>query len=125
MNPYLNQVIELHTRIEALFSSGDISVATLLEHFHPDFSMVTADGDRITLLDVSHMFEQRKGSQPGLIIELTELEMLTESSDSALVCYREIHHLGKLEERPRHSTALFDMQSGLVLWRHLHETWSN
>jgi len=124
MNPYLQEVIDLHEQIEALFSAGEAQVEAMVERFHPDFSMITPSGIEVGLQDVAALFAQRAGSQPGLSIELTELQALAQWPDGALIRYRETHRLPAQGATTRISTALFSLQGDQVLWRHLHETWA-
>ena len=124
MNRYLKEVIDLHVLIEVLFARGEGSVAAMVERFHADFSMVTPAGAQVGLGDVSSLFAQRAGSQPGLSIEVTELETIAQWPEGAVVCYRETHHLPGQNAKTRISTALFSAVGGRVLWRHLQETWA-
>jgi len=124
MNPYLQEVIDLHEQIEALLRAGEAQVEAMVERFHPDFSMITPSGVEVGLQDVAVLFAQRAGSQPGLSIELTELQALAQWPDGALIRYRETHRLPGQDATTRISTALFSLQGDQVLWLHLHETWA-
>ncbi|MFJ2982898.1 MULTISPECIES: DUF4440 domain-containing protein [unclassified Pseudomonas] len=124
MNPYLEEVVELHVLIEALFARGEGTVAAMVERFHPDFSMVTPTGIQVGLTEVGTLFTQRSGAQPGLKIELAELETLAQWPEGALVRYHEIHRTPGQAAKTRISTALFSHLDDRVVWRHLHETWA-
>lgn len=124
MNPYFQEVIDLHELIEALFCRGEAQVQAMVERFHPEFSMVSPSGMEVGLQQVAALFAQRAGSQPGLSIELSEMQALAQWPDGALVRYRETHRLSGQEAKTRISTALFSLQGEQVLWRHLHETWA-
>ncbi|POG10050.1 hypothetical protein BGP84_10045 [Pseudomonas putida] len=124
MNPYLQEVIDLHVLIEALFARGEGQVEAMIERFTPDFSMITPTGLQVCLQDVSALFAKRAGSQPGLTIELTGLETLAQGPDGAVVRYQETHRQPDQDTKTRLSTALFSLQGDRVLWRHLHETWA-
>ncbi|MDR6714905.1 hypothetical protein J2W83_004542 [Pseudomonas hunanensis] len=124
MNPYLQEVIDLHVMIEALFAKGDAQVEAMLERFHPDFSMITPTGVQVSLQEVATLFTQRSGSQPGLIVEVTEMETLAQWQEGAVIRYRETHYLPAQDAKTRISTALLSHQGERVLWRHLHETWA-
>ncbi|HAC69563.1 MAG TPA: hypothetical protein DCP19_17440 [Pseudomonas sp.] len=124
MTRYLDEVVDLHLLIEAFFSRGEGDVASLIERFHPDFSMITTTGNHIDLSHLAQMFGNRIGTQPGLTIELSEFKTLAEWGDGSLVGYRETHHVKGGDSRSRLSTALLLVREGRVLWRHLHETWS-
>ncbi|MFZ5937305.1 hypothetical protein ACOKS3_21065 [Pseudomonas sp. HS6-2] len=124
MNPYLQEVIDLHVLIEALFARGEGQVEAMIERFTPDFSMITPTGLQVCLQDVSTLFAKRAGSQPGLTIELTGLETLAQGPDGAVVRYQETHRQPGQDTKTRLSTALFSLQGDRVLWRHLHETWA-
>ncbi|MBA1191010.1 hypothetical protein G7Z99_18470 [Pseudomonas entomophila] len=124
MNPYLEEVIDLHVAIEALFARGEGQIESMVARFHPAFSMITPTGLQVDLQAVEQLFTQRSGTQPGLTIELTDLVILAQGPDGAMVCYRETHRLPAQAAKTRISTALFSFQEGRVLWRHLHETWA-
>lgn len=124
MNPYFQEVIDLHVLIEALFARGEGQVEAMIERFTADFSMITPTGLQVSLQDVATLFATRAGGQPGLTIELTEMEALARWPEGAAVRYRETHRLPGQDAKTRISTALFSLQDGRVLWRHLHETWA-
>lgn len=124
MNPYLQEVIDLHVLIEALFARGEGQVETMVERFHPDFSMVTPSGIQVSLHGVATLFSQRAGSQLGFIIELTELETLEQWPKEAIIRYQETHRLPGQNAKTRISTALFSLQGSRVRWHHFHETWA-
>lgn len=124
MNSYLQEVVDLHQLIEARFARGEGSLEAMMEHFVPSFSMVSPAGLQIGLRDVEQLFERNAGSQPGLNIELEDLETLHQWSDGALVRYREIHSAEGKDETVRVSTAVLVLGEGRVKWRHLHETWA-
>ena len=124
MNSYLQEVVDLHQLIEARFARGEGSVDTMMQRFVPSFSMVSPAGLQFGLQDVEQLFERNTGSQPGLNIELTDLETLHQWADGALVRYREIHSAEGKDDTVRVSTALLVLEAGRVKWRHLHETWA-
>ncbi|MFJ4443503.1 DUF4440 domain-containing protein [Pseudomonas sp. NPDC089422] len=124
MNPYLQEVIDLHVLIEALFARGEGQVEAMIERFTPDFSMITPTGVQVCLQDVATLFATRAGSQPGLTIELTGLETLAQWPQGAVVRYRETHRQPSQDAKTRISTAVLSPQGDRVLWRHLHETWA-
>ncbi|WP_176509234.1 MULTISPECIES: DUF4440 domain-containing protein [Pseudomonas] len=124
MNPYLQEVIDLHVLIEALFARGEGQVEAMVERFTAEFSMITPTGLQVCLQDVANLFATRAGSQPGLTIELSGLETLAQWPEGAMVRYQETHRLPGQDATTRRSTALFSLQGDRVLWRHLHETWA-
>lgn len=87
--------------------------------------MITPDGLQVSLQDVATLFTQRAGDQPGLTIELSEMETLAIWSGGAMIRYRETHRLPRQGAKARISTALFSLQIERILWRHLHEPWSD
>jgi len=124
MNPYLQEVIDLHELIEALFARGEGQVEAMVERFTQDFSMVTPTGLQVGLQDVANLFATRAGGQPGLSIELTELEILAQWPEGAVIRYQETHRLPGQDPKTRISTAVFSLRGDRALWRHLHETWA-
>ncbi|MFA7894164.1 nuclear transport factor 2 family protein [Pseudomonas putida] len=124
MNSYLQEVVDLHQLIEARFARGEGSVEAMMQHFLPNFSMVSPAGLQFGLQDVEQLFERNAGSQPGLNIELKDLESLHQWADGALVRYREIHSAEGKDETIRVSTAVLVREEGRVKWLRLHETWA-
>lgn len=124
MNSYLQEVVDLHHLIEARFARGEGSVEAMMQHFTPDFSMVSPGGLQFELRDVEQLFNRNAGIQPGLSIELRDLEALHQWADGAVVRYREIHRAEGKSETVRVSTALLVLIEDRVKWRHLHETWA-
>ena len=124
MDRYLKEVIDLHVLIEAQFARAQGTVAAMVERFHRDFTMVTPGGAQIGLGEVASLFAQRAGAQPGLSIELNGLETIAQWPAGAVVRYRETHHLPGQQAKTRLSTAVFTVEGGRPLWRHLQETWA-
>ncbi|MGF6394618.1 DUF4440 domain-containing protein [Pseudomonas plecoglossicida] len=124
MNHYLQEVIDLHVLIEALFARGEGRVEAMIERFTQDFSMITPGGVQVSLQEVATLFATRAGGQPGLAIELTALETLAQWPEGAVIRYQETHRLPGQDAKTRISTALFSLQGERALWRHLHETWA-
>jgi hypothetical protein len=122
VSQYITEVIDLHILIEALFARGEGSSAALMEHFDPSFTMVTTGGVAIAVEQVATLFDGQIGKQPGLQIEVSEVETLAEWETGAVVAYRETHRTRGQPPRSRLSTALFTLESGKPLWRHLQET---
>jgi hypothetical protein len=122
VNQYITEVIDLHVLIEALFSRGEGSSAALMEHFDPSFTMVTTAGAAISINQVSALFQSQTGKQPGLQIEVSQVEILAEWEKGAVVGYRETHRTAGQSSRSRLSTALFNRVNGKAVWRHLQET---
>nr|WP_314482752.1 DUF4440 domain-containing protein [uncultured Pseudomonas sp.] len=124
MDKYLQEVIDLHALIEAWFARGEGAVEAMVERFQPEFTMVAPSGQQVDLQAVEQLFEHKAGSQPGLVIELRELETLHQWAEGAMVRYREIHCVNGSDETVRVSTALLLQVEDQVKWRHLHETWA-
>lgn len=124
MNGYMQEVIDLHILIEATFAKGERRTEAMLQRFHPDFSMITPAGVQVSLEQLAALFNQRAGSQPGLTIEVSDMETLAEWPEGAVIRYQETHQIPEQSEKKRISTALFSLEGERVLWRHLHETWT-
>lgn len=124
MSRYLKEVIDLHVLIETLFANAEGTAAALVERFHSDFTLITPGGAQVGLGEVSSLFAQRAGSQPGLSIEVSGLETITQWPEGAVVRYHETHHLPGQPAKTRVSTAVFSVEAGRPLWRHLQETWA-
>jgi len=124
MNSYMQEVIDLHILIEASFAKGEGQIEAMLERFHPDFSMITPTGLQASRTEIGALFSQRAGSQPGLTIEVSDMETLVAWPGGAVIRYQETHRISGQSDKKRISTALFSREGESVLWRHLHETWA-
>ncbi|NNH68457.1 hypothetical protein HLB23_00915 [Nocardia uniformis] len=91
---------------------------------HPDFSMVTLDGIVLARGQLTQALRGAGNSTPGLTIEITGIEILHQSTDSAMVRFQESHRSGG-GARQRLTTALLlsdpQARNGLR-WRTVHET---
>lgn len=122
MNPYFTEVLQAHVAIEAWLGKGDGDINALLARFSPDYSMITLTGAALNHVQLSEFFLAQRGARPGLEIIVDEMRLLAEWPEGAVVRYRERQRLPGLTQTTRWSTALFTLQAGLPLWRHLHET---
>ena len=122
MNRYIREVVDAHVAIESWLGKGEGELAALLGRFHRDFSMVTPGGAKIDYAALSTLFRTQRDGRPGLVIETDECVVLQEGPDGATVLYRERQTLPEQGSSLRWSTAVFSLENGKPLWRHLHET---
>jgi len=127
-NPYFDDVIATHVLIRQ-WLGGEVSdpvfCADLLARFSPDYSMVTTSGKLLDHASLTAFFSGAGGSRPGLKMEIIDLRLIQESASGATVFYREIQSLPSAEITERFSTVVYEKTAdGVLLWRHLHETWA-
>ncbi|CAD5198547.1 MULTISPECIES: DUF4440 domain-containing protein [unclassified Pseudomonas] len=124
---YLNEVIETLTAIEQWFSGAmaDNALESLLARFSETFSMVTPTGRQLDKAGLGELFSSAGGHRPGCVITLGELEVIALHEAGAVVRYREWQADDTGTPTDRLATAVFEKQpGGQVLWRHLHETFT-
>lgn len=66
------------------------------------------------------------GTNPGFEIAVEDVQVRFADSRSATVCYVEVQHGAVNAPAPdnwRLSTALFVIEDGRRVWKHVHETW--
>ncbi|HEY9271625.1 hypothetical protein [Achromobacter sp.] len=119
--------LDAHTRIEQWIGSPDApdsQLADLLESFAPGFSMIAADGRRLSAAALPALFASLRGARPGLKIDIDELAVLHADTASVLLSYRE-RHVWSAGATQRRATVLFTVQAGgQPQWAHLQETWA-
>ncbi|MGK5077532.1 DUF4440 domain-containing protein [Janthinobacterium sp. HLX7-2] len=126
-NAYFDDVLSTHVLIRE-WLSGEASapdiLATLLVRFSPDFSMVAPGGRQLDSAAVTAFFRAAGASRAGLEMRIYALVLIQESAAGATVSYRECQSLPGGENTERLSTVVYDKTpAGMLLWRHLHETW--
>ncbi|MCP9618846.1 DUF4440 domain-containing protein [Nocardia otitidiscaviarum] len=91
---------------------------------HPDFSMVTLDGDVLARATLTDQLRGAGGAVPGLRIEIDDVEILVRTAETAVVRFRERHRHGEtVASRLTTAVLLTDpaARNGLR-WRIVHET---
>ncbi|MFP3517381.1 DUF4440 domain-containing protein [Pseudomonas sp. SIMBA_077] len=121
---YFDLVSETHSEIEGWLSGLTPGVLpTLLARFSPKFSMVTCTGKVLNADGVEGLFEQLRGTRPGLTITLSEFQGVALHAEGAVVSYRELQEEHNGNRTDRRATVVFERNAkGVVVWRHLHET---
>lgn len=121
------QALDVHSRIEQWIGSPDApdnQLAILLERFAPGFSMIAADGQRLSAAALPALFASLRGARPGLKISIDEMAVLHAGADSVVLSYRE-RHAWSAGATQRRATVLFTVQPGEPpQWAHLQETWA-
>jgi len=125
-NPYFVEVVESHELIQQWFASASASEVLceqLLSHFSPAFSMVGMSGMQLNYPAVCAFFRANGGVKAGLSIEVSEMTIIAEWENGAVVSYKETQTQPEQPKTVRFSTAVFEKDSQRkVIWRHLHET---
>ena len=126
-NRYFDDVLFTHMLIRDWLAGAEKDAekcAGLLARFSAGFSMIAPSGKQLDITGLTAFFTAAAGSRPGLQMRISELALLQESSAGAVVSYREIQSQPGLDSTERWSTVVYNNRpDGLLLWRHLHETW--
>ncbi|XDZ51296.1 nuclear transport factor 2 family protein [Neisseriaceae bacterium CLB008] len=132
MNPKLSpealahhSVVALHDLIAAVFTgaaSAQSAYAQLLQHFDPEFNMVTISGAKVNLAAVTQLFHSGLGKRPDLVISISHVTTLSVAEDQVWVQYQETHTLGEVETRRVAVAQVQVSADGQWRWRYLHET---
>ena len=122
-SPYFDLVEETLAEIENWFSGLSSVLPTLLARFSDEFSMITPSAKVLDLDGMEELFEQLRGTRPGLVITLSEFKGIALYDQGAVISYRELQAVDNRTITDRRATVVFEKDaSGKVLWRHLHET---
>ncbi|ANI31115.1 hypothetical protein PL78_14970 [Yersinia entomophaga] len=125
-NPYFGLISSTHQLIEQWFSGSDTCPEVcehLLGDFSPQYTMITLTGHSLDYSALCHFFRAQSAAKPGLTIRLSEMTLIQENSQGAVVSYLEQQKMPHQPIHRRLSTAIFDKTTdGKLLWRHLHET---
>ncbi len=122
----LDEVDAMHSDLALWIGSCGRSDA--LDRFeaqvHSDFSQVSLDGESFSYDKFSRLLKEMENFSPGLSIEICDLTVLHQSTDCAVVRFREIHHsIGTSTARMTTALLLVDPQARNGLrWRAVHET---
>lgn len=123
MNMYLGEVLNAHTLIQDWLGKGTGELQDLLCRFSPRFSMITPAGTCMDHEALRRLFTAQRKGRPGLAIHIDSMTLLEEWSHGAIVAYRERQHSPQTGTTVRWSTAVLALENGVLVWRHLHETW--
>lgn len=118
------EIDALHRLLQAWFrAEGDPDPAAVLAHFDDAFVMVTPTGATLPYARFATAFPTLRGTRPGLVMEITAVELRHHDAASALVTYHERQSQG-VQVTDRASTALLldRPDRPTPVWRHLHET---
>lgn len=118
------EIDALHRLLQAWFrAEGGPDPAPILAHFDEAFTMVTPAGGTLSYARFAAALPTMRGTRPGLVMEITEVELRHHDGPTALVTYHERQTQGP-KHTDRASTAfLLDRPDRPTpVWRHLHET---
>ncbi|MEU8896334.1 hypothetical protein [Nocardia sp. NPDC048505] len=126
---YETVVGEIHDQHEDLARwLGTADAVGALERFvaqlHPDFSMVTVDGVLVPRSGLLVGLSGAGHSLPGLMIDITDVEVLADTAESVVARFREVHHT-PAGPAARWTTALLlpdPAARNALSWRSVHET---
>ncbi|WP_342801412.1 hypothetical protein [Nocardia sp. No.11] len=122
---------ELSAAVESLHADlarwlGTAAPVEVFDRFaaaqHPDFTMVTTTGAVLARDELLTGLRGARNAQPGLAIEITELECLLDD-DTVVIRFLERHLSGDAATARRVTAVLVpDDRAGQQRWRTVHET---
>lgn len=122
---------ELSAAVESLHADlarwlGTAAPVEVFDRFaaaqHPDFTMVTTTGAVLARDELLTGLRGAHNTQPGLAIEITELECLLDD-DTVVIRFLERHLSGDAATARRVTAVLVtDDRAGQLRWRTVHET---
>jgi len=119
------EIGDLHVLLQAWFrAEADAELDAILDHFDEGFAMITPAGRVLTYKEFAAGLPGMRGSRPGLVMDIRDVEVGFSDAGSALVTYREIQRQGDTTTERRSTALLLDRADRKVpVWRHLQETW--
>ena len=84
-SPYFDLVEETLTEIENWFSGLSSVLPTLLARFSTEFSMITPSAKVLDIDGMEELFEQLRGTRPGLVITLSEFKGIALYDQGAVI----------------------------------------
>lgn len=105
-----------------LGADGETAVLEALRAAHADdFTMITTDGQQMTVDDLFGALSGARNAAPGLSIEVDEVAVAADAADLVVVHFRETHQHEGATTRRRTTAVLRRTPQG-IRWHHLHET---
>lgn len=105
---------------------GSAAPSEVFERFaaaqHAEFSMVTTQGAVLGRDEVLTGLRAARHAQPGLAIEITEVDTVIDNGSTVVVRFRERHRLGADATDRRVTAVLVDAPGSPLTWRTVHET---
>lgn len=124
-NKLFSEIIDTCAAIEHWFTgtAKPADLALLLEHFSPEFRMISMQGSVLDKGAVTDFFGPLRGKSPQLRIVVDEIEIVRQWAEGACLTYRETQADADGIQTVRRSTVVMEALAGEPLrWRHLHET---
>ena len=118
------EIYELHRVLQAwLRAEGSDNSSVVLDHFDESFRMISPSGVIIPYSKFASGLPAIRGSRPGLIMEISDVEIRFSDSSTALINYHE-HQAQNGKTTDRWSTALLrrKTENKIPQWVHLQET---
>ena len=117
------EVVRQHRMLaDWLGSECDLAVLDALRASHTDdFTMIAPDGVELDRSELVEALALARNAVPGLEIDVTAIEIIAASAETAVVQFRETHRQGE-KITPRRTTAVLLRDGEKFRWRHVHET---
>ncbi|EMH4161363.1 DUF4440 domain-containing protein [Pluralibacter gergoviae] len=126
MNPYFEEVLDVHLLIRRWFSEPGCPQAIyneLIARFSDDFAMVSPGGLTLDYSRLETLFLSLRGAKPGLDIDISQMRIVAEHPGGATVTYAERQTLSGGDATLRYSVAVFAKAPGeRIIWHYLQET---
>lgn len=119
----VTEVVALHTDLAEWL--GTDAPPEVFDRFaaaqHADFSMVTATGEVVGRIDLLDGVHSARNAQPGLTIDVSDVEAITCSDNTVVVRFLEEHHASRARTC-RRVTAILVAEDKDWRWLSVHET---
>ncbi|MFD6392285.1 hypothetical protein [Nocardia sp. NPDC060259] len=89
---------------------------------HPAFTMVTTAGEVVARDDLLTGLRAAHNAQPGLTIEITDIETVLDDGTTVVIRFLERHLVGGIVTARRVTAVLVTDGQGGLRWRTVHET---
>lgn len=120
MHQLYDEVVRHHDHLADWLSgaAGPELLETFTDAHHPDFTLITIDGDRLDLAALTNGLQKAHSAVPGLQIGIEEFEVALSTEQVAIVRFLERHSTGA----SRRTTAVLVPDGDRVRWLSVHET---
>lgn len=116
-------VFTLHDFIKEVFhQENSTSLAPLANSFADDFSMVTLTGKQLHRQQVIDFFSEQQGKRPSLLIEICNVQVLSQDMQHVWLCYQENQSSTEGDTQRLSTACIVIDNNGTWRWRYLQET---
>ena len=120
------EINDLHRVLQAWFrAEGPNDQNLVLEHFDDSFRMIAPGGNTVPYSKFVGGLSAMRGSRPGLVMDISDVEVRFSDSAVAVISYRERQSQdGQTTDRLSTAILIRKIERKFPQWVHLHETWA-